>query len=95
MEWNDIKTAPHDKPFLALIGGIPYKAKYDEHGRFIWYMHTDCGEGAEYCVHKENGLTLLEKTREAKPRYEPRGILWCDGLNDNPTHWTEYTEPKS
>ena len=86
--WQPIETAPKDgSEFLCLIGGVPYKAKYDSFGRFMWKMHTNCGVGAAYMVHKIDGLRLLEQTKEAEYNYKPSWVLWINGFKDRPTHW--------
>lgn len=94
-EWRLIETAPKDgTPFLALIGGIPYKARYDEHGIFIWYMHSNHANGASYRVHEINGVEMLEKTKDEEYDYRPTTMIWKRGFNDTPTHWKRLIMPK-
>ncbi|KKK55021.1 hypothetical protein LCGC14_3078770 [marine sediment metagenome] len=94
-QWREIKTAPKDgKPFLALIGGLPYAAKYDKHGRFVWYFHSDRSSGPVYRIHEIDGKRLLEETKPQPPRdYQPTGHFWVNGFSDEPTHWMPFPEP--
>ncbi len=89
--WRPIETAPKDgTKFLALIGGIPYAAKYDEHDRFIWYMHSNKADGNTYRIHNIDGLKLKEQIKEAEYDYQPSALLWKRGFNDTASHWMPY-----
>ena len=99
MDWQPIETAPKDgTAFLAWISGLPYAAKYNEHGRFIWYWHSDTAEGPGHRIHNitldGEEKRLLEETISRGPaKYEVRGLLWVDGFDDNPTYWTPLNKP--
>jgi hypothetical protein len=90
--WQPIETAPKDgSTFLCLIDGLPYAARFDEHGRFIWYWHSDDALGPSYIVHRNvsEGKTLLEETKPRDPpNYVCRGHLWVKGFDEQKrTHW--------
>ena len=95
MDWQPIETAPKDgTPFLAWISGLPYAAKYDEDGRFIWYWHSDTAFGPSYQIHTIDGKRLLEETKPQDPhKFEVQGHLWVNGFDDNPTFWTPLDKP--
>ena len=88
-KWQPIDTAPRDgTPFLAKIGGLPYRARYDELGRFMWCWHRDTGTGPAYSIHKIDGKKLLEEIKPRdKPDYQPTWTLWTAGFDATPTHW--------
>ncbi len=94
-EWRLIETAPKDgTPFLAWISGLPYAAKYDKDGRFIWYWHTDMACGPSYIIHDVDGKRLLEETRPQDPHdFQIIGHLWVNGFDDTPTYWMPITDP--
>lgn len=94
--WQPISTAPRNKvPFIALVGGLPYKAFFDEGGRFIRVTHTNkVGMGAEYRIHNINGTELRELIKKgAEPEYEVSQIIWSAGFNYEPTHWMPLPPP--
>ncbi len=94
MNWKPIETAPKDgSEFIALIGGLPYKARYDEIGRFIWYMHINRATGGSYLVHKIDGKRLLEEIKAKEYDYQPSGCFWKRGMEDKPTHWMPLPPP--
>ena len=94
-KWQPIETAPKDgKTFLALVGGLPYAAKYDKDGRFIWYWHSDQACGPTHLVHEIDGKRLLEEIKVQPPHdYQPSGHLWVNGFSGEPTHWMPLPEP--
>ena len=92
--WRPVETAPKDgTEFIVLIGGLPYKARYDEHGRFIWYMHLNRAPGVSYKVHQIDGETLYERLTEAGYDCQPTGVMWKKGFEDKPTHWMPLPNP--
>ena len=84
-----IETAPKDGThFLALIGGLPYEARFDEQGRFIRFIHTNIAPGAVWKIHHQGGRELREQLLPPeKPQHVPTGMIWQNGFDFKPTHW--------
>lgn len=96
MDWKEFETAPKcGKLFYCLIDKLPYIARYDEHGRFVWCNHSNVATGASYRVHNIGGKRLLEEIKEAEYSYQRQWILWKLGFKHKPTHWAEYSKPAS
>lgn len=94
MEWKTIDSAPKDRPFYALIDGLPYLCRYDEEDRFIRYWHTNISEGEAYYIRNIGGKEYREMIKEAEEaNYQRQGSLWALGFDHKPTHWTEYSPP--
>lgn len=96
-EWQDIASAPKDgSTFLCMISGLPYAARYDKNGRFIWFWHDDAAEGPSYIVHNKDGKRLLEVLKpKDDARYIIQGHLWVNGFDEKPTHWMPLRPPQS
>jgi hypothetical protein len=89
-EWMPIETAPKDgRDFIALVGGLPYMAHYDEFGRMVRMTHCNRrGYGRSYTTHQVDGKALIEILSEGEDdSYEVQGILWARNFNHKPTHW--------
>jgi len=85
-----IETAPKDgRDFIALVGGLPYMAHYDEFGRMVRMTHCNRrGYGRSYTTHQVDGKALIEILSEGEDdSYEVQGILWARNFNHKPTHW--------
>lgn len=94
--WQLIETAPKGGThFLALLGGLPYEAKYDEYDKFIWYTHSDHATGPVYRIHEIDGKRLLEETEpKGAPKFKITGLSWRTGFEKSPTHWAPLPEPQ-
>ncbi|MGF6211827.1 hypothetical protein [Comamonas sp. 4034] len=88
--WQPIETAPKDgSHFLALIGGLPYEARFDEHGRFIRFIHTNVAPGAVWKIHQHDGREMREQhLPPEEPRYIATGMIWQNGFDVEPTCWS-------
>jgi hypothetical protein len=95
--WQDISTAPRDgTEFLALLNGLPVKAKYDELGRFIWFAWCDMAQGPGYKCHDGliEGKRLLEEYQPKEdPKWEITAFIWRSGFEAKPTHWMPLPPP--